>query len=56
MLPSAEKKELYPGDRDDVIDFSLPGHESKLLDGWYAIRRRVREQVPVDRTARVSDR
>lgn len=37
VLPSTEKKELYPGDRDDVIDFSLPGHEEKLLDGWYAL-------------------
>lgn len=37
VLPSAEKKELYPGDRDDVIDFSLPGHEEKLLEGWYAL-------------------
>lgn len=37
VLSSAEKKELYPGDRDDVIDFSLPGHELKLLDGWYGL-------------------
>jgi ubiquinone/menaquinone biosynthesis C-methylase UbiE len=37
VLPSAEKKELYPGDRDDVIDFSLPGHEEKLLEGWHAL-------------------
>jgi hypothetical protein len=37
ILPSAEKKELYPGDREDVIDFSLPGHEQKLLEGWYAL-------------------
>ena len=37
VLPSTEKKELYPGDRVDVIDFSLPGHEEKLLDGWYAL-------------------
>lgn len=35
LLPSADKKELYPGDRDDVIDFSLAGHEHKLLEGWY---------------------
>jgi ubiquinone/menaquinone biosynthesis C-methylase UbiE len=37
LLPSAERKELYPGDRDDVIDFCLPGHEKKLLAGWYEI-------------------
>ena len=27
MLPSVEREELYPGDRSDIIDFSLPGHE-----------------------------
>lgn len=37
LLPSAEKKELYPGDREDVIDFSLPGHEAKLGQGWYEL-------------------
>jgi hypothetical protein len=37
VLPSNEKKELYPGDREDVIDFSLPGHEQKLLEGWHAL-------------------
>lgn len=37
MLPSKEKKELYPGDREDVIDFSLPGHEKKLLEGWHEL-------------------
>lgn len=37
LLPSAERAELYPGDRPDSIDFCLPGHESKLLDGWYAL-------------------
>jgi ubiquinone/menaquinone biosynthesis C-methylase UbiE len=35
LLPSAERRELYPGDRPDVIDFSQPGHESKLLGNWY---------------------
>ena len=35
LLPSADKKELYPGDRQDVIDFSIPGHESKLTAGFY---------------------
>jgi ubiquinone/menaquinone biosynthesis C-methylase UbiE len=35
LLPSAERKELYPGDREDIIDFSLPGHERHLLEGWY---------------------
>jgi hypothetical protein len=35
LLPSAERKDLYPGNREDVIDFSLPGHEKRLLEGWY---------------------
>ncbi len=35
LLPAAERAELYPGDRDDSIDFSLPHHEDKLLEGWY---------------------
>jgi hypothetical protein len=37
VLPSAERAELYPGDREDIIDFSLPGHEKRLLEGWYEI-------------------
>lgn len=37
LLPSAERAELYPGDRQDIIDFSLPGHELKLLSGWYEL-------------------
>jgi ubiquinone/menaquinone biosynthesis C-methylase UbiE len=37
VLPSVEKKELYPGDREDVIDFSLPGHERKLGSGWHEL-------------------
>jgi ubiquinone/menaquinone biosynthesis C-methylase UbiE len=35
LLNSADKKELYPGDRDDTIDFSLPGHERRLGEGWH---------------------
>jgi hypothetical protein len=35
LLPSKERSELYPGDREDIIDFSLPGHERYLLEGWY---------------------
>jgi len=34
VLKAADRKELYPGDRDDLIDFSLPGHETKLREGW----------------------
>ena len=35
LLPSADRRELYPGARGDIIDFSLPGHERQLLEGWY---------------------
>src|SRR5204863_9479659 len=35
LLPAALRAELYPGDRDDAIDFSLPGHVARLRDGWY---------------------
>ena len=34
LIRSAERRDLYPGDRADTIDFSLPGHESKLLGDW----------------------
>jgi ubiquinone/menaquinone biosynthesis C-methylase UbiE len=37
LLPSAERSELYPGDREDIIDFSQPGHERHLLEGWYRL-------------------
>jgi ubiquinone/menaquinone biosynthesis C-methylase UbiE len=37
LLPSAERAELYPGDRADIIDFSLPGHEKRLLEGWHEL-------------------
>lgn len=37
LLRSEDKKELYPGDRDDVIDFSLPGHAAHLRDGWHEL-------------------
>jgi hypothetical protein len=39
LLPAAERKELYPGDRGDIIDFSLPGHEKHLLGDWYDLER-----------------
>jgi ubiquinone/menaquinone biosynthesis C-methylase UbiE len=35
LLGSADRAELYPGDREDTIDFSLPSHAALLLDGWY---------------------
>jgi hypothetical protein len=37
LLPSRLRDELYPGDRPDVIDFSLPSHTSRLRDGWYEL-------------------
>jgi ubiquinone/menaquinone biosynthesis C-methylase UbiE len=37
LLPSAERRELYPGDRQDIIDFSLPGHETHLIGDWYEL-------------------
>jgi SAM-dependent methyltransferase len=37
LLPSRERAELYPGERDDIIDFSRPGHERHLLEGWYEL-------------------
>jgi ubiquinone/menaquinone biosynthesis C-methylase UbiE len=37
LLPAALRSELYPGDRADVIDFSLPGHAEKLGEGWYEL-------------------
>jgi ubiquinone/menaquinone biosynthesis C-methylase UbiE len=35
LLPSADRAELYPGDREDLIDFCLPSHAERLLEGWY---------------------
>lgn len=37
LLPTEERRELYPGDREDIIDISLPGHERRLLDGWHGV-------------------
>ena len=37
LLPSVDKAELYPGDREDVIDFCLPSHASRLIEGWYEL-------------------
>ncbi|HEY3739339.1 MAG TPA: class I SAM-dependent methyltransferase [Bryobacteraceae bacterium] len=34
LLSTQLRAELYPGDRDDIADFSLPGHEALLRDGW----------------------
>jgi ubiquinone/menaquinone biosynthesis C-methylase UbiE len=37
LLPSKEKKELYPGDREDLIDFCLPSHAARLGEGWHEL-------------------
>jgi hypothetical protein len=37
LLPSRLRAELYPGDRPDVIEFSLPSHTERLRDGWYEL-------------------
>jgi ubiquinone/menaquinone biosynthesis C-methylase UbiE len=37
LLPAALSAELYPVDRADVIDFSLPSHAGRLGDGWYEL-------------------
>ncbi len=37
LLRSTDRAELYPGDREDDIDFCQPQHESRLLDGWYEL-------------------
>jgi len=37
LMPSAEKAELYPGSRPDTLDFSRPGHELGLVDGFYEL-------------------
>ncbi|MGD1094327.1 MAG: class I SAM-dependent methyltransferase [Bryobacteraceae bacterium] len=37
LLPSQERSELYPGEREDIIDFSQPAHERHLTEGWYEV-------------------
>jgi ubiquinone/menaquinone biosynthesis C-methylase UbiE len=37
LLRSADRAELYPGDREDIIDFSLPGHEQRLIGRWHDV-------------------
>jgi ubiquinone/menaquinone biosynthesis C-methylase UbiE len=37
LLPAGLRSELYPGDRADVIDFSLPSHTARLGDEWYEL-------------------
>lgn len=37
LLPSGERRELYPGDREDIVDFSIPSHERHLVGDWYEL-------------------
>lgn len=37
LLPSADRKELYPGSRADIIDFGLPTHAQQLGQGFYEV-------------------
>jgi ubiquinone/menaquinone biosynthesis C-methylase UbiE len=37
LLRSADRDELYPGDREDIIDFSQPGHERRLVGHWHDV-------------------
>ena len=37
ILSSQLRSELYPGDRADIADFSVPSHEERLRDGWYEL-------------------
>jgi hypothetical protein len=37
LLRSVDKTELYPGDREDIIDFSAPGHERRLVGDWFDV-------------------
>ena len=37
LLNSRDKKELYPGDRADLIDMSLPEHAARLGEGWHEL-------------------
>jgi SAM-dependent methyltransferase len=34
LIRSEERKELYPGRRDDLVDFTQAGHESSLFGAW----------------------
>ncbi len=37
LLSSELKAELYPGARPDTLDFSKPGHEAGLVEGFYDV-------------------
>ena len=37
LLPSADRQELYPGARPDLLDFSLPESQAQLDEGFYEL-------------------
>lgn len=37
LLRSEHRRELYPGDRADICDFTVPSHEAKLGEGFYGL-------------------
>ncbi|MGJ5813936.1 methyltransferase domain-containing protein [Paludibaculum fermentans] len=37
LLSTSLKAELYPGNRADTLDFSKPGHEEGLVEGFYEL-------------------
>jgi hypothetical protein len=37
LLPSAERRELYPDDRPDILDMSRPAHAAQLGEGWHEL-------------------
>ncbi|MBL8231010.1 MAG: class I SAM-dependent methyltransferase [Bryobacterales bacterium] len=37
LIRSSERGELYPGNRADIVDCGLPGHEEKLREGWHEL-------------------
>jgi len=37
LLRSAVRAELYPGDREDDLDFCYPQHAARLISGWYEL-------------------
>jgi len=37
LLGSTERNELYPGERDDILDMSQPNHARRLGEGWYEL-------------------
>ncbi|HWR51717.1 MAG TPA: class I SAM-dependent methyltransferase [Bryobacteraceae bacterium] len=37
LLSSGERAELYPGEREDILDISRPDHTRSLREGWHAV-------------------